>query len=115
MTSKKSSANPFLYTFKSSLKKCFFIPLIYSVIVSVYFSLRGFYEVYQNYINQMDPNNINASAAGAESYLKGFTYVISRGALSDGVYFAYLSLMLIAALLAVMIFKFICSKKSVNV
>lgn len=107
MTSKKSSANPFLYTFKSALKKCFFIPLIYSVVVSLYFSLRGFYEVYQHYINQ--------SVEEAENYLKSFTYVISRSALSDGVYFAYLSLMLIAALLAVMIFRFICSKKSVNV
>ncbi len=115
MTSKKSSANPFLYTFKSSLKKCFFVPLIYTVVVSLYFSLKGFYEVYLHYINEKDPNNIYSSVAGAESYLKNFKYVIGRGALSDGLYFAYLSLMLIATLLAVMIFKFVCSKKSVNV
>lgn len=110
MTSKKSSVNPFRFTFINTIKKVLYIPLILFAEMTVIMAGNGFLSELSNIreMKRTEPYEL-------EDYISSRLYVLSS--LSEAIYYFFIHAVSIiaAVLLAILIFKFLTAKNSVNV
>lgn len=109
MTSQKSSANPRLYTFRTALSSNFLPPLLNALVLTFVIPVLNLVKI-TAFNDSASMEQGKAAATLKETY----KYVMLMGGTEYSI-LAILSTVVCSVLLGVMIFRFIASKKTVNV
>lgn len=112
MTSVKSSADTFGFTFRRTLRKNFLAPLGLFVVFMAYFT--EIFSVISNYKYDL----VNTKGFDGEAFLAARKFVFINSDATDygfSVYIIQMFLVIVSVVLAVNIFRFVASKKMVNV
>lgn len=109
MTSQKSSANPRLYTFRTALSSNFLPPLLNALVLTFVIPVLNLVKI-TAFNDSASMEQGKAAATLKETY----KYVMLMGETEYSI-LAILSTVVCSVLLGVMIFRFIASKKTVNV
>jgi len=115
MTSQKSSLSTFSFTFWAALKGNFVLPLINLIALTIIIPVTSFMTIKGYTGNSYDPRT-GALLASSEKITDLYKYLIfdQSGQISSNV-FLHLSVIAFSILLGVLMFRFIASKKTVNV
>lgn len=108
MTSRKSSANPRRYTFRTTLTSNFLLPLLNTILLTLLlpaYNLMQFLQLEQDAIG----------SEGAAPLRETYTYFLFGAREMSGDILLIAGCVLLSGLLGVMVFRFIASKKTVNV
>lgn len=108
MTSKKSSVNPFRFTFLRTCAKNWLVPLAVFLLTGYTFFVCGFVEAKTTY-------NVNLFDGNGSSYLEDYKFHLSDDNWGELGFFIDILLIIAAVVLGISIFRYMFSKKSVNV
>lgn len=107
MTSAKSSVNPFRFTLLRTMRKNFHFPALIGVIVFINCTLLGIFEELSRF------PNLAREGDTIREYFKGTVYILGAADMDSELFVAFMMLLAMAA--AIQIFRYMMSKKSVNV
>lgn len=107
MTSAKSSVNPFRFTLLRTMRKNFHFPAIIGVVVFVLSACMGIFDELSLF------PYLAREGDTIREYFKGTIYILGAGDMDSEVFIAFMMLLAMAA--AIQIFRYMMSKKSVNV
>lgn len=107
MTSAKSSVNPFRFTLARTMRKNFHFPAIIGVIIFVFSACMGIF----GQLSQFP--NLAREGDTIREYFKGTIYILGADDMASELFIAFMMLLAMAA--AISIFRYMMSKKSVNV
>lgn len=107
MTSAKSSVNPFRFTLLRTMRKNFHFPALIGVIVFINCTCMGIFEELSRF------PNLAREGDTIREYFKGTVYILGAADMDSELFVAFLMLLAMAA--AIQIFRYMMSKKSVNV
>lgn len=110
MTSQKSSVNPRFYTFRTALGSNFLLPLLNALALTFFIPVLNFI-----FIREYDAGNSMQAQGAASSLKETYQYILLSSGDSVTTVFMILVTVLCSVLLGVMLFRFIASKKTVNV
>lgn len=108
MTSKKSSVNPFRFTFLRTCSKNWLVPLAVFLLTGYTFFVCGFVDAKRTY-------DINLFDGNGASYLESHKFQLSDNNWGGLGFFIDFLLIAAAVVLGISIFRYMFSKKSVNV
>lgn len=112
MTSKKSSVNPFRFTFLRTCSKNWLVPLAVFLLTGYTFFVSGFVSAKTTYtFNLSDANSSYADG----SYLELYKFQLSDDIWGELGFFIDILLIIASVVLGISIFRYMFSKKAVNV
>ncbi len=107
MTSAKSSVNPFRFTLLRTMRKNFHFPALIAAAVFLNCTCMGIFEELSRF------PNLAREGDTIREYFKGTIYILGAADMDSELYIAFMMLLAMAA--AIQIFRYMMSKKSVNV
>ena len=108
MTSAKSSANPFRFTFFRTMQKNWHFPALIMAIITLITVILGLGE---RWITWKD--HFSGTEQPFSDWVRDYNYILGESVMRDALYMGFM--MLLAMATGVMIFRYMFSKKAVNV